>query len=153
MAMRTNSFTIFLACGLLLLTSSGTAYGLDYVSVAEPSAILYDAPSLKARKLFLVSRYMPLEQVISLDMWVKVRDSSGSLAWIERRALGNKRYVLVTATLAAIHQAPDENSALLARVQQQVTLEWLEGSGSGWLKVHHQDGVVGYVKTGDVWGG
>lgn len=151
--MRAGSSPISVAMGLLLLVAVQAAHALDYVSVAQPSAILYDAPSLKAKKMFIVSRYMPLEQVISLDAWVKVRDSAGSLAWIEKRALGSKRYVLVAAPLAALHQAPDENSVLLARVQQQVVLEWLEGTGSGWLKVRHPDGVVGYVKTGDVWGG
>lgn len=153
MGMRTASFASSAFMGLALLMSGGGACALDYVSVTDSSAVLYDAPSLKAKKLFVVSRYMPLEQVISLDVWAKVRDSSGSLAWIEKRSLGNKRYVLVTALLVSIHQAADENSSVLAKVQQQVSLEWLESTGAGWLKVRHQNGVTGYVKTGDVWGG
>ncbi len=142
-----------LLTGLLLLSSGSAAFAVDYVSVAESNVILYDAPSLKAKRLFIVSRGMPLEQVIALDTWVKVRDSAGSLAWIERRALSNKRHVLVTVQLASIHQSPDENSTVLAKIQQQVTLEWLDSMGTGWLKVRHLDGVVGYIKTGDVWGG
>lgn len=153
MGMPTASFAGSVFMGLALLVSGGGALALDYVSVTEPGTVLYDAPSLKAKKMFVVSRHMPLEQVINLDAWAKVRDSSGSLAWIEKRALGSKRYVLVTATLAAIYQSPDESSALLAKIQQQVTLEWLESTGSGWIKVRHQNGVTGYVKTGDVWGG
>lgn len=150
--MRASFLTSLVTAQLLLFTGSA-AYALDYVSVAEPGAVLYDAPSLKATKLFVVSRYMPLEQVVILDAWVKVRDSSGGLAWIERRALEAKRYVIVTATLTALHQAPDQNSTVLAKIQQQVALEWLEGTDTGWLKVRHADGVVGYVKTGDTWGG
>lgn len=129
------------------------AHALDYVSVADGSAILYDAPSLKAKKIFVVSRYLPLEQVVSLDSWVKVRDSSGSLSWIEKRALSSKRFVVVTAELAAMRQAPEERAAVVLQAHQQVALELLENTGGGWLKVRHQDGVTGYVRATDVWGG
>ncbi len=128
-------------------------HAADYASVADGPAVLYDAPSLKAKKIFVASRYLPLEQVVSLDNWVKVRDSSGTLAWIEKRALSSKRFVVVTAPLAAIRQAPEENAAVVLQARQQVALEWLESTGAGWLKVRHQDGVAGYVKTADVWGG
>ena len=127
-------------------------YALEFVSVAEPSAILYDAPSLKAKKLFVVSRYLPLEQVVSLSNWVKVRDYSGSLAWVEKRALSDQRFVVVTAPLAGIRQAAEENAPLSFQAQQQVALVWLENTGTGWLKVRHQDGTPGYVSKHDVWG-
>jgi len=125
---------------------------VDYVSVADNAAILYDAPSLKAKKIFVVSRYLPLEQVVNLDNWVKVRDSSGGLAWIEKRALSNRHFVAVTAALAAIRQAPEEKAAVLAQIKQHVALEWLENTGTGWIKVRHLDGATGYVKTTEVWG-
>ncbi len=67
-----------LSCGV------SAAYAVDYVSVSESSAILYDAPSLKAKKKFVVNRYMPFEQVVALDSWVKVRDSKGELSWVEK---------------------------------------------------------------------
>jgi len=139
--------------GVALFAAATTVHALDYVSVADSSAILYDAPSLKAKKIFVVSRYLPLEQVVSLDSWVKVRDSSGSLSWIEKRALSSKHFVVVTAALAALRQAPEENAALVLQVRKQVALELLENTGNGWLKVSHQDGVTGYVKASEVWGG
>jgi SH3 domain protein len=137
---------------LALLLAGGSAYAIDYVSVAENGAILYDAPSLKAKKIFVGSRYLPLEQVVSLEGWVKVRDSSGGLAWIEKRALSSKRYLVVMAVQAAIHQMPEENAVVLARVNQQVALEFLESTGTGYFKARHLDGVTGYVRTTDVWG-
>ena len=138
---------------ITLLAAMGDARAMDYVSVADGPAIFYDAPSLKAKKIFVVSRYLPLEQVVILDNWVKVRDSSGTLAWVEKRALGSKRFVVVTAALGAIRQAPEENAAVILQARQQVALEWLENTGTGWIKVRHQDGATGYVKITDVWGG
>ena len=137
---------------IALVTAAGSARALDYVSVVDSSAILYDAPSLKAKKLFVVSRYLPLEQVVSLDDWVKVRDSSGSLAWIEKRALSGKRFVAVMIPLAAAHQAADVGAPIAFNTRQQVALEWLESSGNGWVKVRHLDGMTGYVRATEVWG-
>lgn len=137
---------------LAFILAAPAAHALDYASVAENVAILYDAPSTKAKKLFVASRYWPVEQVVVLDTWVKVRDNAGGLAWIEKRALNKKRYVIVTGALASVRQAPDENAALVMQARQQVVLEWLEGTDTGWSKVRHQDGLIGYIKTTDVWG-
>ena len=137
---------------IALLAAAGSSHAMDYVSVADGSAILYDAPSLKAKKLFVISRYSPLEQVVNLDNWVKVRDSSGGLAWIEKRALSGKRFVVVTADIAAIRQAPDENSAAVMQAKQQVALGWLESASAGWIKARHPDGATGYIRTIEVWG-
>jgi SH3-like domain-containing protein len=149
--MKLRAATVLL-CFALLLGAAGGAHALDYASVADHSAILYDAPSSRARKLFVVSRYMPLEMVVNLKDWVKVRDSSGALAWVAESALSNKRFVVVTAALADIRQSPDAASPLLFKARQQVALEWLEDNGAGWLKVRHQDGAVGYIKATEVWG-
>ena len=128
------------------------AYAVDYVSVSENSAILYDAPSIKAKKLFVVNRYMPFEQVVVLDNWVKVRDSKGDLSWVEKRVLSSKRYVFALTPLLDVRTEPDSGAAHLFQVRQQVALELLESTGTGWIKVRHQDGDVGYVRSTEVWG-
>ena len=137
---------------IALLTTAGVAQALDYGSVGAPSAILYDAPSPKAKKLFVISRYAPLERVVILNDWIKVRDQSGAMAWIEKGALSNKRYVVVTAQLADVRKAPDASSPLLFQARQQVALEWLEDTRVGWVRVRHQDGATGYARVADVWG-
>lgn len=139
------------AC-IALLAAAGGACAMDFVSVADPSAVLYDAPSLKAKKLYVVSRYTPLEQVVALDTWIKVRDSSGAMAWIEKRATSSKRYVTVATEQTAMRQAPDDGAAVVAQVKRSVALELLDRTGDGWLKVRHADGATGYVRTADIWG-
>jgi SH3 domain protein len=137
---------------LALFAASGAAQAVDYASVASQSAILYDAPSLKADKLYVISRYTPLDVVVNLNDWVKVRDQTGALAWVEKKALTNTRYVVVTSALADVRQSPDAKSALLFQARQQVALQWLEDTNIGWLKVRHQDGTAGYIRAADVWG-
>lgn len=140
---------IFYALGILFCIS---AHATDYVSVSESSAIFYDAPSLKANKLFVVNRFMPLEQVVMLDSWVKVRDRSGGLYWVEKSVLTNKRYVFALPLVLDILAEPDYSAACLFRVRQQVALEYIETAGDGWIKVRHQSGDVGYVHSTQVWG-
>jgi SH3-like domain-containing protein len=140
-----------LSAALLLLTISAAAQAFDFVSVAEP-AILYDANSLKAKKLFVATRFLPLEQVVVLDNWVKVRDNSGKLFWIEKRQLSSKRYVMVTVPSADVRRSADDSAEIVFKATQQLGLEWLGNDGSGWVKVRHQDGATGYLKSGEVWG-
>ena len=143
----------FLPVLIVLLLGTNGVHAVDYVSVSESSAILYDAPSSKAKKLFVVNRYMPLEQIVTLDGWVKVRDRSGGLYWVEQRILSNKRYVFALLPLVDVRAEPELGAARMFQVRQQVALERLESTGTGWIKVRHQDGNVGFVRITEVWGG
>jgi len=140
-----------LALALLLLNVSLASHAFDFVSVAEP-AILYDANSLKAKKLFVATRYLPLEQVVALANWVKVRDSSGKMYWIEKQRLSSKRYVMVTVPLTIVRNSPADNAEVEFKATQRIGLEWLGNTGTGWVKVRHEDGSTGYLKADDVWG-
>lgn len=137
----------------VLLATANTVHALDYVSVADSSAILYDAPSTRGKKLFVVSRYTPLEQVVNLENWIKVRDSAGTMAWIERRATSDKRFVVVIVPLATVRQAPEPDAPVLFQVAKNVAMESLGINGGGWIKARHQDGSIGFMRSIEVWGG
>ncbi|OHC71395.1 MAG: hypothetical protein A2045_16415 [Rhodocyclales bacterium GWA2_65_20] len=138
---------LLIAIGL----AAPAAWALDYLSVAEAAA-MYDAPSQKAHALFAVAAGTPVEAVVSLDAWVKVRDAKGDLAWIERRHLSQKRTVMVKAERAEVRVQADENSPLAFAAEKDVVLEWLEPGPLGWTRVRHRDGPSGFVKTAQVWG-
>lgn len=125
---------------------------LEFFSINDNGVVMYDAPSLKAVKLYVASRDLPVEAVVKVEGWVKIRDSEGTLAWVEEKGLSNKRHVIVTAPMAEVYLAPNANSALLFQVQQGVIMEWLESAADGWVSVRHRDGQNGYVRTNQVWG-
>ena len=141
--------TITLAASVLV---SSAVQAVDYMSVSAQHAVLYDAPSLKAKKMFVVNRYMPFEVVLSLDAWVKVRDRSGTMYWVEKPALSFKRYVFAVLPIVEVRKAPDFASPSVLEIRQQVAVELIEDTSTGWLKVRHQDGELGYVKHSEVWG-
>ena len=125
----------------------------DWRSVGEAGpAVLYDAPSRQATPLYIVSRHYPLEVVVELDTWIKVRDHAGALSWIEKRLLTDRRTVLVTAPSAQAHVRPEDGAPVAFVAAQNVALELLETAPPGWLRVRHADGESGYVRAGLAWG-
>lgn len=137
--------------GLPLALATAGAAASDYQSLAEP-AILYDAPSKQGKPLFIIQRYTPVETVVNIDRWVKVREPSGSLLWLERRQLSEKRTVIVTAARADIRQKPDAGAPLAFEAGKDVVLELADKPVDGWVKVRHRDGTGGYVRVNQVWG-
>ncbi len=134
---------------MLVAAAAGAA---EFRSVAENAVVLYDAPSLKAQKLYLLERDYPLEVVVALENWIKVRDASGELAWVEKKSLSDKRNVMANVPLADVRQAPDDSAPLVFQAEKSVILELVEFSDPGWIKVRHRDGQTGYVRTNQVWG-
>jgi SH3-like domain-containing protein len=139
------------ALATLALAVSGAA-AADFRTVEENVAVLYDAPSRAATRLFVVSRHYPLEVIVNLDAWVKVRDHTGALAWIEAKAFGARRMVLVTGNAAEARVRPDEAAPLAFVAAQYVALELVEIAPAGWLRVRAADGADGYVRSSQVWG-
>jgi SH3-like domain-containing protein len=135
-----------------LLAASLPAAAAEFRSIAEGGTVLYDAPSVKSKKLFVASRHYPVEIVVNIDNWVKVRDQAGDLAWVEKKALSERRTVVVTAAVADIRQAASEQSTFVFQAQQGVALDVVELSASGWVKVRHVDGQTGYIRINQVWG-
>lgn len=144
------------ALGTLLAVAAATAAtnagAAEFRSVQENAAVLYDAPSRAAKPLFVVQRSYPLEVIVSLEAWVKVRDHAGALSWIERKALGERRTVLVTAATAEVRQRPEDASPAAFSAAQNVALELVEIAPGGWLRVRHPDGATGFVRAAQVWG-
>lgn len=128
------------------------AQALDYRSVEAPVAVLHDAPSTKGKKLYLLKQHTPVELVVRLEGWAKVRDAEGTLAWLEARHLGNRRTVVVTAPRAEIRQADRPEAPLAFQAEKWVALDFVEPASPGWAKVRHRDGSTGFVKATQVWG-
>jgi SH3-like domain-containing protein len=137
------------ACGLGFIT---TVAAVEFRAVADSAAILYDAPSVKAKKLYVVNHGYPLELVVQVASWAKVRDASGGLSWIESKDLTDKRTVMVKVPLAQVRQTMDDNAPVVFQAQQNVILDLVTPGDGPWLQVRHEDGATGYIKAAQVWG-
>jgi len=143
-------------CAVLL---SLAAQAADYRVTAEQPTILYDAPSAKAKPQFLFGRDVPVEVLVTLEGWAKIRDASGTIGWVERKALGEKRMLVVRVPLAEVRSGADDASPLVFRAERDVLLEIAESAATassttmpGWVRVRHRDGASGFVRISQVFG-
>ena len=143
---------LLIAVVLASALGAGVAAAAEFRSAGDPAVILYDAPSVKARKLYIVNQGYPLEVMVQVEGWVKVRDATGTLAWAESKSLNTTRTVLVRAAAVTVRQKPADDAPSVAEVRRDVLLNVLEPAAGGWIQVRHRDGATGYVRAADVWG-
>lgn len=148
------------ALGIALALFAGSVFAADYRSAAE-AAILYDGPTTASHPALILLSGTPVELIVSQAGWSKIRLTEGKLLWIESRRLSERRNLIVTAAAAEIRALPGGEvtataiaaAALAFRAEQGVLLERLsDPAPSGWVKVRHRDGEIGFVRMQQVWG-
>ena len=156
-----KALTALLAATVSILPATA-ALALDYRSLGD-NAVLYDAPSVKGVKHYIIARGTPVEVVLTQDYWTKVRDGSGNMAWVETRLLSSTRTLQVRADKADVRAEANDKSPVVFSAEKNVLLELVDaGSGNaataapsttpGWAKVRHRDGQVGFIRASQVWG-
>ncbi len=143
----------------IAIVAAFPASATDFRSTGEPATLMYDAPSAKARPLFVLGRDTPLEVIVPVEGWIKVRDAGGAIGWVEKRALVDKRMLVVRVPLADVRADPDDAAPLVFRAEQNVLLELAESvtgasasATPGWIGVRHRDGQTGYVRITQIFG-
>jgi len=144
-----------MACAI----NAGVLAAGEFRSTADAVSVLYDAPSMKAKPLFVLGHDTPLEVIVTLEGWVKVRDAGGSIGWVDKKVLSDKRTLVVRVPVAEVLANPDPTAPLVFRAEQHVLLELAEPATSsgttatpGWVKVRHRDGQTGYVRIAQIFG-
>ncbi len=64
-----------IACALCWLVAASAA-AADYRSIGQGGAVMYDAPSVKAKKLYVASSDYPVEVVVDDGAWVKLDEEA-----------------------------------------------------------------------------
>lgn len=143
-------------CGVMFVP---IAHAADYRVTAEQPTVLYDGPSTKAKPLFLYGKDVPVELIVTVEGWSKIRDAGGTIGWIDRRGLSDKRVIVVRTPTAEVRVAAEDSSPLVFRAERDVLLELAESASSpsttavpGWVKVRHRDGASGFVRITQVFG-
>lgn len=138
------AFAAAMACA----APSGAA---EFKSAAAP-AISYDAPSERGRKVAIILPGTPLEVIVGLDQWLKVRDVTGAINWVERRLLAERRTVLVNVPTLVVRVEASSTAPASFEAVKDVVLELVEPPRFGWIKVRHADGGTGFARAIEVWG-
>jgi len=142
-----------------VLVVSPYAAAAEFRATSDAATVLYDAPSARAKPLFVYGRDVPVETLVSVEGWTKVRDAGGTIGWIANRGLADKRTLVVRATIADVRANPEDAAPVVFRAEQNVLLELAEPATSavstatpGWVKVRHRDGQTGFIRVAQVFG-
>ena len=151
LAQKTNFFFSYFFVWIVCFIAQ-SAYA-EFRSVAFAKTILYEAPSATTKRVYLVGEGYPLEIIVNLGDWLKVRDPYGTLSWAESKNLQSKRTVIVKVDKANIYKDPESKSALVATIEKDVVIELSDPLiANGWIKLRYQQDLDGYIQTSQVWG-
>lgn len=150
MARHTKPTLLCLALigGLVALPTSA----LDFQAVGAHGTVAFEAPNSKSKKLYVLSKSIPVEVLVEQKEWRKVRDASGDLFWVTKSSLSPQRTLQVTALKANVHKSPDSKSPVLFTLEKGSLLDLVESGKTGWAKVKHRDGNIGFITIEAVWG-
>lgn len=142
---------VALAAGAI---EAGPARAADFRSIAENGVVLYDGPSTRAKRVFVASRGLPVEIISTDGTWMKIRDPSGDLTWVDRKALSERRTVVVIASVADVREGASDTAPVVFKAAQGVAMDLVDSGGAtpGWVRVRHRDGTGGFVRLREIWG-
>jgi SH3-like domain-containing protein len=98
----------------------------------------------------LTRKDMPVEILLSVDHWRRIRDWQGTLGWVQEKMVWSRREVMITGNIRALHQSPDPASPLVARAEPGVIGKLVE-CRDAWCEIEAGD-YSGWVRRGDVFG-
>lgn len=141
---------VAIALGLI----AGAAHA-EFRQTSAEATIAFEGPSAKATRQYLYSRGTPVEVVVQIEGWLKVRDAQGALVWVEKRALTDRTNVQIKTPTADALAAPDAASPIVFRAENGVLLTLVspqpQNTGA-WAQVRHRDGQVGFVRVDALFG-
>ena len=144
---------------LAVLALPLVAGAAEFRATLEPATVLYDAPSARAKPLYVYGRDVPVEMLVDVEGWTKVRDAAGTIGWMQNKSLSDKRMLIVRSSGADVRASADDAAPIVFRAERDVLLELAEQAASpattsapGWVKVRHRDGQAGYVRLALVFG-
>ena len=102
----------------------------EFRSTSDPATVLYDAPSARARPMFVYGREVPVEVLVGVEGWTKVRDAAGTIGWMPAKSLSDKRVVVVRNAVADVRSNADESAPVVFRAEKDVILEVTDTAAS-----------------------
>jgi SH3-like domain-containing protein len=120
--------------------------------------------SLRAEKVFLragpgpdfpiqwvfVRRGLPVEILATFDIFRKIRDSDGTVGWVNQQMLTGRRSVLVSGAIRDLHHDADPGSEVVAQLEPGV-IAAVSKCDPAWCEVK-AGGYKGWLKRDEVWG-
>lgn len=152
------------------------AAALSALLIGGPAAARMNAPesdatgkfprfeSLRANKVYmrtgpgdqypiewvLVRRDMPVEILVAVEHWRKIKDYQGAIGWVHEKMLWSHREAMITGGVRALRVNPVANAAIIARAEPGVIGKLIECQG-GWCRIEAGD-YGGWLQRSEIFG-
>ena len=122
-----------------------------FVSLKASESNVRRGPSMTHRIDWVFTRReMPLEITAEYGHWRQVRDRDGAGGWVHYSMLSGVRTVIVETDMLSLHQRPDPNSPVTARLEAGVIAR-LGDCDPQWCRLSVA-GYRGWAEKSALWG-
>jgi SH3-like domain-containing protein len=97
-----------------------------------------------------VRRGLPVEILATFDIYRKIRDSEGTVGWVNQQMLTGRRSVLVAGAIRDLHGEANATSEVVAQLEPGVVAV-VSKCDPAWCQVK-AGGYKGWLKRDEVWG-
>lgn len=128
----------------------------EMTSIKGDKINLRKGPGTKYSILWEYGNGYPLRVVKKQGNWVKISDFEKDTGWIHKSLLQYNPHVIVKVNRhnngkINIRKGPGTKNEIVGKAHYGVVFKTVERK-SGWIKVKHDTGLVGWIKESLLWG-
>lgn len=138
-------------CLLAGLFAVPAAQAQQLVSIKGSTVNMRAGPGTQTEVLWELSRGYPLKVVGRKGNWLQVRDFENDRGWVARSLVTHTPHHIVKARVANVRKAPGTGHPVIGKVEYGEVLR-TRAKRAGWVRVERDNGQVGWVSKGLLWG-
>lgn len=141
---------------ILFIVLSVTVTHAEMLSVKGEKVNLRSGPGTKYPVKWEYGSGFPLKVVTKKGEWIKVSDFENDNGWVHRSLLTSTPHMIVKKNPNSkkkinIRSGPSTQYKIVGKAYYGVVFETVDQK-SGWAKVKHESGLVGWIKRSLLWG-
>ncbi len=148
--------TFFLCFVLFLFVFQTQAAIAEMVSIVGNDINMRSGPGTRYKVLWKLGSGFPLKVLRRKGSWIRVQDFEGTIGWVNKHVVCRTPHMIVKVHRKSrkrinVRSGPGTRNRIVAKAHYGVVFKTLKKK-NGWVKVHHQKGVTGWVKRSLLWG-
>lgn len=137
---------------ILLLFFTTTVDAVQMVSVTGEKVNMRSGPGTTKAILWELGEGFPLRVLRTKGKWLKVTDFENDEGWIHKDFVNRTPHMIVKKQLVNIRSGPGTRYQLVGKANYGVVFKTIKYGKNGWVKVKHENGLIGWVKRNLLWG-
>jgi SH3-like domain-containing protein len=110
-----------------------------------PVAEIFAEPNAQKTATHLLANFSPIRVLTNTGQFSKIRTIQGHIGWVRALDINTqKQFVVAKDSVTTLYRYPKQSAETAFEVTRGVALEVTDAQ-SGWLKIRHHSGAVGYL--------